>query len=1282
MRALITVPTSLGSRHVLVDGPEDLTAADVHAHLGAPGVVPAPRRPLHGYAVGAPDPAPVLPLPRLVVADGPDAGASVALPPGVWVTLGRDPSCALPLLDPALSRRHARVRTDRTGVVVDDRASTNGVHWSPDHREGTVRGPTDDARAAPRSTGAVDGSHHWPTGCDLLVGGSRLVLLTRPGAPLPVRHARGRAEVRPWPRTVPPRPVTSLTTPPPPEPPVLRPPSAWSWGVPLAASVALAAVLRMPFLLLFGLMAPAMMFGHHLGERRRARVEHLAATARHGAELTRLGDERRHALGADLSVLRSRHPGLGAAVSSLLPTPTTDLWSRVHEAVEVVLGRAGCPSAVTLDGVPVDHADAPLVLDLAGPVTVVGPPHLRDALVRSVLLQAVTTHPPSALSLVVDPGTHPGDAWDLLAWLPHTRPVPGDEAVAVRWGQHLSLVEDVRDAPAGRTRIEVAGPARAVLRRPGEPDVVFLPTMLGLPLARHLARMLAGWAEEDPDAGHGTATAARTLGDLTSWPTHPLEVRQGWASGQGPGLAGPLGTDDGGRPVVVDLVRDGPHALVAGTTGAGKSELLRTLVTGLALAHPPSRLGVLLMDYKGGASLGQLADLPHAVGLVTDLDPYLARRVLASLRAELGRRERALGAAGLRDVSDDDAGLIPRLLIVVDEFRVLAEELPEFLTGLVRVATVGRSLGVHLVLATQRPGGAVPPDLRANVNLRVALRVREVADSLDVLEVPDAARLPEDRPGAALLRTGSGPARAFRAVRVGPPSRGAVDGDTGDGGPTGSGAGRCPVRTQEVVDAWAGWRALTHGEGGPATTSSGASPTDALGDLVDLVRRAAAEAPAGEAPERAAPVWHPPLPDRWPEPAPGTWALADRPDQQSQEPLVWRATGHLSLVGAPRSGRSTAVRALVAAAGRVWLYVLDPARGLEGTELASHPGLRAWVGPDEPAHGTAVLRALAQLVDRRRTRGGADGAPVVLVVDGWDRWVQEQEVALGDARDLVVQLLRDGPAAGVSVLLTGDRQLVTGSVARHVPETWLLPTHDPTDTAAAGLRPAQVPRHRPPGRAVRTRDALVAQVHLPPPSRHVRAPSDPPPPRLVALPRLLSTGRAWAVGGDRAEPVPCPAGSVLVLGPPGSGVTHALSAIAQGAEGAVLRVGGPGERDERELSAALVGGVGTVVLDEAHLLLGSRTEELVLAWAERTGGRLLVGGELAACSSLFRGAVPFVGRHRTGLVLQPSLPGHGAALGVDLPVGDVRVPGRGVLVVRGRATRVQVRAPAASPTDP
>ena len=231
----------------------------------------------------------------------------------------------------------------------------------------------------------------------------------------------------------------------------------------------------------------------------------------------------------------------------------------------------------------------------------------------------------------------------------------------------------------------------------------------------------------------------------------------------GPSLAIPLGVGTGRRTVAVDLVADGPHALVAGTTGAGKSELLTTLVLALALTHPPDRLAILLVDFKGGTGLGPVAGLPHVLEHVTDLDAAHARRILAGLRAELRRRECVLAAAGVRDLVDLDPtapGTPPRLLVVVDELRALTEDVPDAAAALTRIAAQGRALGVHLVLATQRPAGAVGADLRANVALRIALRVTDQADSTDVLDAPDAARIDPAAPGRAWVRRGDPVARA------------------------------------------------------------------------------------------------------------------------------------------------------------------------------------------------------------------------------------------------------------------------------------------------------------------------------------------------------------------------------------------------------------------------------------------------------------------------------------------------------------------------------------------
>src|SRR5664280_369790 len=212
---------------------------------------------------------------------------------------------------------------------------------------------------------------------------------------------------------------------------------------------------------------------------------------------------------------------------------------------------------------------------------------------------------------------------------------------------------------------------------------------------------------------------------------------------------------------MVDLAADGPHMLVAGTTGSGKSELLRSMVASLVAGNRPDQLSLLLIDYKGGAAFGPCVALPHTVGVVTDLDAAETERALTSLHAELRRRERLLRAAGVTDsdayrraVPERDLATLPRLVIIVDEFATLSKELPDLVDGLVGVAQRGRSLGVHLVLATQRPEGVVRADIRANTNLRVCLAVTRAAESLDVLETPAAATIPRGIPGRAFLRAG------------------------------------------------------------------------------------------------------------------------------------------------------------------------------------------------------------------------------------------------------------------------------------------------------------------------------------------------------------------------------------------------------------------------------------------------------------------------------------------------------------------------------------------------
>ena len=716
------------------------------------------------------------------------------------------------------------------------------------------------------------------------------------------------------------------------------------------------------------------------------------------------------------------------------------------------------PPGSTLRGVPV-------LLDLsAGVVGVAGPRPALLRTARALLAQVAVWHSPAEVRLSVLAGADPA-AWTWTQWLPHSSsvslddlvtelsrrrrdppgPVPARAAPAHVVPAHVVLVDgsldrrrdprlvevlrdgtalgvhvlcldsDARRLPAECTTVvELSRDQRAVVRTPGASADDVVPD--GLPARASLAaaRALAPLRDSTPSSATAVPATCRQLDVVDLLPTgartlDPAQLAARWAA-RGPGLAATLGVGAQG-PVVLDLVADGPHTLVAGTTGAGKSVLLSTLVTGLALTVPPDALQFVLVDYKGGAAFGGCAGLPHVAGLVTDLDEHLAGRVLRSLRAEVRRREGELAAAGVADVRDLAPGSVtasrcPRLVVVVDEFRVLAADLPEFVEGLVRLAAVGRSLGIHLVLATQRPAGVVSPEIRANTNARIALRLQDRADSEDVVGGPDAASLSDRLPGRALLRRGTRALTTFQTASL-----------RGPGGPTG-------VRVSRLGDA----------DGSPTGTVDG--PADPELDDLPLVLTAvrAATALRGRPPTPA--PWLPALPalvrgGDLPSPDPaevGTvvpFGLLDRPDRQDRAVASWdlAAGGHLLVVGTVRSGRSTTLRTLAQAAppDAVEISVLD-AGGTLG-DLTGLPQVASVVGREEVWRAGRVLRRLQEEVDRRRAEfarlgvrdlagrralPGLDPAPfLLLLVDGWDGWSAAlADLDLGAGLDAFHRLLR------------------------------------------------------------------------------------------------------------------------------------------------------------------------------------------------------------------------------------------------------------------------------------
>lgn len=216
------------------------------------------------------------------------------------------------------------------------------------------------------------------------------------------------------------------------------------------------------------------------------------------------------------------------------------------------------------------------------------------------------------------------------------------------------------------------------------------------------------------------------------------------------GLRSTIGYTAGSRPFILDISEKyhGPHGLIAGTTGSGKSVMLQTYILSLALNYSPEEIQFILIDYKGGGMADSFRNLPHVVGIIDNLQgEQVIRRALASLNGEIHRREVLFKQVKVKDIteyslqygSDPEAVKLPHLIIIADEFAELKSDQPEFMKELVSASRVGRSLGVHLILATQKPAGSVSDEIWANSRFHLCLRVQTVADSRDMLKRPDAA---------------------------------------------------------------------------------------------------------------------------------------------------------------------------------------------------------------------------------------------------------------------------------------------------------------------------------------------------------------------------------------------------------------------------------------------------------------------------------------------------------------------------------------------------------------
>lgn len=232
----------------------------------------------------------------------------------------------------------------------------------------------------------------------------------------------------------------------------------------------------------------------------------------------------------------------------------------------------------------------------------------------------------------------------------------------------------------------------------------------------------------------------------------------------------------------LDEDHHGSHGMLAGTTGSGKSELLQTLVCALAIEHDPRLVNFMLIDFKGGSTFNLFSDLPHVVGMVTNLEQTQVERALAALKAETEARQQFLKRVNIRDITqyhryyartnaqihDPNYQPLPHLFVIVDEFTQLAKEMPEFLQELVRTVQVGRSLGLHLILGTQSPMDVITDEMNDNLQFRICLRVQNIEASRAMLRRPDAAYLPVGLPGRGYFQVGErGIFKQFQTAYVG-----------------------------------------------------------------------------------------------------------------------------------------------------------------------------------------------------------------------------------------------------------------------------------------------------------------------------------------------------------------------------------------------------------------------------------------------------------------------------------------------------------------------------------
>ncbi|SDC87346.1 type VII secretion protein EccCa [Nocardioides lianchengensis] len=640
--------------------------------------------------------------------------------------------------------------------------------------------------------------------------------------------------------------------------------------------------------------------------------------------------------------------------------------------------------------------------------------------------------------------------------------------------------------------------------------------------ARRLAPLHTVTLVADPDSTAGEIAGPTdfmdllALGDVrrfdpgAAWRPRPARDR----------LRVPIGLGEGGALVHLDIKESaqqgmGPHGLVIGATGSGKSEFLRTLVLGLTMTHSPEQLNLVLVDFKGGATFAGMSELPHVSAVITNLaqELTLVDRMQDALSGEMVRRQELLREAGnfasVRDyerarTNGEDLAPLPSLFIVVDEFSELLTAKPEFIDLFVAIGRLGRSLGLHLLLASQRLEEGRLRGLESHLSYRIGLRTFSAQESRAVLGVPDAYELPPV-PGLGYLKPDPTTMLRFKAAYVSGPPSGVQRVRRDDGGHV---EGILPFTIAEVLK-------LDVPEPEPEPVPV-AQEQDDQASLLDIaVERMEDRGPAAHQ------VWLPPLDvpdtldrlmgDLAPDPELGLisqqWrrvggltvplGIIDRPREQRRDTLsvdLSGAAGHVAVVGGPRSGKSTLLRTVVTSMSLTTtplesqFFVLDFGGGTFAP-LAKLPHVAGVGTRAEPDVVRRVMAEVQGIVDRReayfraqgidsietyrsrRARGRADDGwgDVFLVVDGWSTLRADFD----DLEMEIQQLAARGLTFGLHVVAGASRWADFRAAMRDVFGTRLeLRLGDAMDSEVDRKAAALVPTGRP-GRGL-----IAGKLHI------------------------------------------------------------------------------------------------------------------------------------------------------------------------------------------------------------